>query len=109
MKAFESDNNTPSPTPIIGLTAHAKQEALLQGNQCGMLDVCEKPLTAKVAQSYIQMFGKGKTTQSGTLNKPIGSSSQDIPLLDVDLGISQLGSIIYNHGMFFFQFIYSCW
>lgn len=93
MKAFEKEQNSPSPTPIIGLTAHAKQEALLQGNQCGMLDVCEKPLTAKVAQSYIQMFGKGKTPQSGTLNKPPGSSSQDIPLLDVDLGISQLGSI----------------
>jgi len=94
MKAFEKEQNSPSPTPIIGLTAHAKQEALLQGNQCGMLDVCEKPLTAKVAQSYIEMFGKeGKPTQSGTLNKPTGSSSQDIPLLDVDLGISQLGSI----------------
>lgn len=93
IRAFENEQGSPFPTPIIGLTAHAKQEALLQGNQCGMLDVCEKPLTAKVAQSYIEMFGKGKTTQPGTLNKPTGSSSQSIPLLDVDLGISQLGSI----------------
>jgi len=93
IKSYESEQASPSPTPIIGLTAHAKQEALLQGNQCGMIEVCEKPLTAKSAQSYIEMFGKGSTTQSNISNDTAQSPKQDIPLLDVDLGISQLGSI----------------
>ncbi|MCC5791665.1 MAG: response regulator [Legionellaceae bacterium] len=91
IKTFEKETNAP-PTPIIGLTAHAKQEALLQGNQCGMLEVCEKPLTAKTALSYIDLFGSHKKTQAQHLSEPSPTSS-DIPLLDVELGISQLGSI----------------
>ncbi len=94
IKAFEKEKNVTSPTPIIGLTAHAKQEALLQGNQCGMLDVCEKPLTEKGAMTYIDMFGKNKASfhaeKSGEYTT---TPSPNIPLLDVDLGISQLGSI----------------
>lgn len=93
MIAFENEQKSPSPTPIIGLTAHAKQEALLQGNQSGMLDVCEKPLTAKTAISYIEMFGKCKNSQSSRSNESPASPSQEIPLLDIELGISQLGSI----------------
>lgn len=92
MKVFEKEHNIPCPTPIIGLTAHAKQEALLQGNQCGMLEVCEKPLTAKSAIAYIEM-SKRKNAPSSLSSESSHLPSPEILLLDVDLGVSQLGSM----------------
>ncbi len=74
-------------TPIVGLTAHAKEEALPEAQQSGMADVYEKPMTAHMIEELINGFSKNK------LSTPDTEPSKDpLPLFDVELSISQLGS-----------------
>ena len=80
-------------TPVIGLTAHAKQEAFLAGNQSGMLEVFEKPLTQAMLQGFLKAFGKRDSENQETSIKQAPQRVTELPLLDVELGISQLGSI----------------
>ncbi|HAF87391.1 MAG TPA: hypothetical protein DIV44_13295 [Leeuwenhoekiella sp.] len=93
MTQFEREKRpNAKPTPVIGLTAHAKQEAVVKGTQSGMIEVCEKPLTEKTVMTFIKRFGKALEPDNH-LNQPNAACDENADtLLDVELGISQLGS-----------------
>jgi len=93
MHEFEKDQGVEHLTPVIGLTAHAKQEAFLAGNQSGMLEVFEKPLTLAMLQGFLKAFGKTDSTNKEASTKIAPQRMTELPLLDVELGISQLGTL----------------
>ncbi len=83
-KITASKANCPT---IIGLTAHAKQQAELEGQQNGMTEVFEKPLTAEKIQILLSYISDQSSPEQQK-TKP----STTLPLLDVELAISYLGS-----------------
>ncbi len=83
-------------TPIVGLTAHAKEEALKHSGSCGMQTVFEKPLKAEAVQSLIQQYFSADNTphetyeNSTTQEAPV--LTQNLPLFEFDKAIEQVGN-----------------
>ncbi len=93
MQAYEKSNRLGDrTTPIIGLTAHAGQEAFSECDKSAIVKLCEKPLTTKMVDAYIAQYAHFSKEE----DKEAASSeliSKELPLLDIELGISYLGSL----------------
>ncbi len=83
-KMREQKENCP---PIIGLTAHAKQQAALEGQQSGMIEVFEKPLSPEKIEILLSHISEKERPEEKSKE-----ASATLPLLDVELAISYLGS-----------------
>ncbi|HAT3881200.1 TPA: response regulator, partial [Legionella pneumophila] len=82
-------------TPIVGLTAHAKEEALKHSGSCGMQTVFEKPLKAEAVQSLIQQYFSidqkaNKKHDDSASKAPV--PAQNLPLFEFDKAIEQVGN-----------------
>jgi len=80
----EQKENCP---PIIGLTAHAKQQAALEGQQSGMVEVFEKPLSPDKIDILLSHISDDERPE-----EKAKEASTVLPLLDEALAISYLGS-----------------
>lgn len=104
-------NNQSSPTPIFGLTGHAKQMAENTCLKSGMNGVFTKPITMGCLKQIVSSINQinlepckedkietTKTNGSSTLGLDLPSTEAELfdltkfPLLDVDEGINILGS-----------------
>lgn len=78
-------------TPIIGLTAHAKTDALAQEECSDMMDICEKPLRMDALHPFIEQY-----TVHNAPTAPIAGNDteyfHDIPLFEINTIENQLGN-----------------
>ncbi|HBD9439202.1 TPA: ATP-binding protein [Legionella pneumophila] len=83
-------------TPIVGLTAHAKEEALKHSGSCGMKTVFEKPLKAEAVQSLIQQYFSADKTphekHENSISQKAPVLTQNLPLFEFDKAIEQVGN-----------------
>lgn len=104
----EKNHNKPY-VPIIGLTAQALTEATKPGLRAGMDKVLQKPIQSNTMQQlierYVNLYSPSTSTNS-TTSKPTTGLGLDLPdtedqlfelkdylLLDIEQGISTMGSI----------------
>ncbi|MCC5792634.1 MAG: response regulator [Legionellaceae bacterium] len=96
--AYEQDHNLPK-TPIIGLSSHAKRDVIQDAKKSGMFDLAEKPLKTGLAEKLIYKFGHSDAKQSSLCNntnkspEPEKDHPPQLPLLDVEKALSQLGDL----------------
>ncbi len=79
-----------SLTPIVGLTAHAKEEALKHSGSSGMKAVFEKPLKSEEVQALIRQYFSADTPAKQKHEQ--SSSQSNLPLFEFDKAIKQVGN-----------------
>jgi len=81
-------------TPIVGLTAHAKEEALKHSRASGMKTVYEKPLKSKEVEALIRQYfsaeGSVKKTSENISLEP--ESVKKLPLFEFEKAVQQVGN-----------------
>ena len=83
-----------SPTPVIGLTAHAKEEAKVQQESSGMTIVLEKPLKSEELKFLIQKYcsdSKKLSFNTTNANDQVDKGNDD-PLFEFDTAIKLWGA-----------------
>ncbi|MGQ3892195.1 PAS domain-containing protein [Legionella sp. CNM-4043-24] len=102
----EKHHNKPA-VPIVGLTAHALEEATRPGLQAGMNKVIQKPIRFDTMQSLIKQYVYSTSQPDEQLSvKPATGLGldlpeteqqlfelEDYPLLDIEQGINSMGNI----------------
>lgn len=100
LRSSEKQRNK-QPVSIVGLTAHARDEAEKDCLQAGMQQVFTKPVTIKILQQAIENIPSAKNNQvpaSLSLGADLPATEDALfalhvfPLFDQDEGITNLGS-----------------
>lgn len=79
-------------TPIIGLTAHAKNDALAQEDCSEMIDICEKPLRMEALHPFIEQYAPKGVIPPSHLESNQTEYYTNIPLFDENAIEKQLGN-----------------
>lgn len=90
---YEKEQGLPL-TPIVGLTAHAKEEALKHSRASGMKTVYEKPLKSEEVEALIRQYssaeGSVKKTSENISLEP--ESVKKLPLFEFEKAVQQVGN-----------------
>lgn len=89
IQAYEIEQQLPH-TPILGLTAHAKRDALEESTSSGMLDLLEKPLSLNDLNRHICSTMPEPAPE---VNKNRSTKKNLEPLFDEQLAMKHLGSV----------------
>lgn len=100
LRSLEKQQNI-TAVPIIGLTAHASDEAKTESLNAGMNELFGKPLQANLLQKILDKYAVNQTSSSSTpwSNEESGLPQAEeelftldkFPLLDTETGIHNLG------------------
>lgn len=101
LRFFEKSNTT-EPTPVIGLTGHARDAARPECISSGMNDIFSKPINSEILEQITSQYLKQKPQQ---VNVPLGQDLPDtveklllldgFPLLSIEEGLKYTGNLSF--------------